>query len=89
VHIKILTVAVIASVIFSVLSSLCWWRSSTVAVPHAHAKGSGTFFDGSVAIDGNDLYNTYREQARWNRNAAVLASLSVLFQAVSLYQTLN
>ena len=74
-----------ASILFAIGSALCWWRSSTVAIPHAHAKGSGMFYDGTIAIDGNDLFKTMRAQARWGRLGAMFAALSVFFQAASSF----
>ncbi|WP_413457810.1 hypothetical protein [Herbaspirillum huttiense] len=62
------------ALVLGMVSALCWWRSSVVAVPHAHAKGSGLFYDGTVAVDGADLFKTLRAQARWSRWGATLAN---------------
>lgn len=77
-------ITIICTIGFAIASALCWWRSSTVTVPHAHAEGSGMFYDGTIAIDGSDLFKTMRAQAKWSRLGAVFATLSVACQTVSL-----
>jgi hypothetical protein len=82
---KIGAVASWMALFFGVVSALCWWRSSLVTVPHAHAKGSGLYHDGTIAVDGADLFKTLRAQARWSRWGATLATLSAIAQTVSFY----
>lgn len=72
------------AVVLGVLSALAWWRSATARVPHAQgADANGGFRDASFAIDGADLMKTMRLQSKWNRCAAILASLCALTQALA------
>lgn len=38
----------------------------------AHAQQSRIFRDGTISVNGSDLYKTHRAQARWSRGGAYL-----------------
>lgn len=70
----------IASAMFAAFSAFCWWKSSVVTVPHAHSKDTELLRDGSISLDGNDLFESLRAQSKWNKRAACFASIAALCQ---------
>jgi hypothetical protein len=71
----------IATALAAIASAFCWYRSSTTTVPHPHANKDGVYHDGTISLDGNDLFATSRAQGLWNKRAAKTASLAALLQA--------
>lgn len=79
------TIASIGSLIFGLVSAICWVISAVVKAPPAEGlegKPDGSYWGGNV-LNGGDLYGTLRAQAKWNSIAAFAASVAVLLQIVS------
>ena len=74
-----------ASAILGVVAAICWMRSSIARVDYSPKQSKGksavVFYEGDV---NTDVILTMKLQSKWNRFAAAAASLSAVFQAISL-----
>ena len=73
----------LAAIVLGATSAYCWLRSAMARVPHSHAKNDGTFYDGTICVDGADFLATAKTQGRWNTVAASFAALTAFCQVMS------
>ena len=75
----------VISALAAIAAAALWYRSATVTVPHDPDKRDedGTY-PASISVNGTDFLYTAVEQTRWNRLAAIAASVAALTQAVAL-----
>jgi hypothetical protein len=75
----------VISALAAIAAAALWYRSSAVTVPHdPNRQDADGTYPASISVNGTDFIYTAVEQTRWNRYAAIAASVAALTQAVAL-----
>lgn len=82
---KIKPILSILSAIASLVAAGQWFRSTLVSVPLVEKPDENGWVSASITSDGADVIATGREQNRWNRCAALFASIAALLQGISCF----
>lgn len=74
---------------FAMVAGICWWRTAVVVVLAPRDASMGALLGGGlITKDAKgrkiDLHQTLKAQARWNRNAAIAASVSAFATVLEL-----
>ena len=73
------------------VSAFCWFMSARAEVPaEANTAGVGALLDGGIVVknakgDRVDLIDTMVLQSKWNRWAAIAATISAATQCLTAY----
>lgn len=71
------------SILFGLISALCWLISAFVKVKANNAPRHDSWGGGIVQdSEGNDVVETLKKQSIWNTRAAIFAALTAAFQVV-------
>jgi uncharacterized membrane protein len=76
----------VVSAISAILAAFLWYKASVVTVKPAIEGVEGDFMitDNDPNNEPYDVIQTGKEQARWNKFAAIAASIGAIFQAIGL-----
>lgn len=75
---------IILTIIFGFLSSICWLISAHRSRKYSEKINNDGFVDASISIsDGNDVIETMKIQAHWNKWAAFFAAITSFLQVLS------
>ncbi|CAG1770639.1 hypothetical protein [Geobacter sp.] len=74
------------SAIAAMVAAFLWYKASVVTVKPAEEGVEGDFMitDEDSNNEPYDVIKTGKEQARWNKYAAIAASVAAIFQSVGL-----
>jgi hypothetical protein len=78
------------SISFGILSAIFWVKSAISRAKPNDALDSEGFQNAVlIDVDGNDVVEMLRKQSRWNKYAAIAASVATLFQAIATFLAIN
>jgi hypothetical protein len=79
----------VISAIAAIVAAFLWYKASVVTIKPAAEVTDGSWQDFQITDEGSnnepyDVIKTGKEQAKWNKYAAIAASVAAIFQAIGL-----
>lgn len=66
---------------FAIVAAIFWFKSASARVPWPRPPGLSDGPD--MVVDGLSFVGTATMQTRWNRRAAIAASIAAIFQGIA------